>query len=76
MKHYTLKIKFINEKDCVECPLCKSDDNCILQDEDFDSFYDQIKGCPLVEVEEEQSDYSKREQEYLRGQFLQRYGVK
>ena len=34
------------------------------------------KETEIEEVEEEQSDYLRREQEHLRGQFLQRYGVK
>ena len=50
MKTYTVKINFKHEANCMNCPLCKSDDNCALQDEDFDSFDTQMSTCPLEEV--------------------------
>lgn len=32
------------------CPLLDYKDNCSLQDEEFESWVDQMKGCPLVEL--------------------------
>jgi len=49
MKFYTAKIKFRGKKHCNYCPLCNEEDNCRLQnDQEFDSFAEQMENCPLI----------------------------
>lgn len=53
MKTYSVKIQFEIEKDCNVCQFKDGFDDCMLQDESYDSFHPQLLNCPLVEVDEE-----------------------
>ena len=41
-------------ENCLKCPMCNSNDECVLQSEEdnalFKSWEEQKDGCPLVEV--------------------------
>jgi hypothetical protein len=38
-------------KECLDCPMCDINDDCVLQkDERFDTWEEQKKDCPLIEV--------------------------
>lgn len=51
MPKYKFEI-IMAEKHCVLCPLSKPDDDCPLQDGHFNSYEEQVVGCPLAEVVE------------------------
>lgn len=49
-------------KECLDCPMCDINDDCVLQkDERFGTWEEQKKGCPLVEVPEPHGDLIDRD---------------
>lgn len=55
MRKYTVQIDFNNERHCMNCPLISPDDYCNMQDDEMDdmrTWDDQMKNCPLREVED------------------------
>lgn len=47
----TIEFKNREQKHCIDCPLRDHYDSCALQDDkDFFDWEEQMKGCPLVEV--------------------------
>ncbi|MBK5239860.1 hypothetical protein [Clostridium sp.] len=52
METYVAILNFKSERRCCDCPLCDGNDDCLLQEEqDFETFEEQIKECPLIEWE-------------------------
>ena len=51
---FRLNFEFeMDEHDCYDCDFCIGayDANCLLQNEEFGCFKDQLKNCPLEIVE-------------------------
>lgn len=40
-------------KHCLDCPMCDNNDDCTLQEgKRFDTWGEQMDGCPLIEIPE------------------------
>ena len=49
-------------KECLDCPMCDINDDCVLQeDKRFGTWEEQKKDCPLVEIPEPHGDLIDRD---------------